>query len=251
MSASGQSASTSTAATAIVMVSFLAASASGFCPHACTCDEALRSAACPGTADLDIIPITLNPNIESLVLAGNRIKTVDASIQFYRKLQRADFSDNRYEFALCRRQKNERLDLYLPMNFPLLSIPRISVLPDSRLNSQKLLRNLTLDSNKIANLTNLTFVGLRSLRRLSMRENLIRELRPNVFAHLEKVRLIWCRGVAQAAAWNLVGPSASDWHGVAQRRMGRLFHAANCRCFLHFLSLSFVKSCGERQPLLS
>ena len=178
---------------AAVTVCFLAAAASGFCPHACTCDEALRSAACPGSADLDIIPITLNPNIESLVLAGNRIKTVDASIQFYRKLQRADFSDNRYEFALCRRQKNERLDLYLPMNFPLLSIPRISVLPDSRLNSQKLLRNLTLDSNKIANLTNLTFVGLRSLRRLSMRENLIRELRPNVFAHLEKVRLIWCR----------------------------------------------------------
>ena len=118
MSASGQSASTSTAATAIVMVSFLAASASGFCPHACTCDEALRSAACPGTADLDIIPITLNPNIESLVLAGNRIKTVDASIQFYRKLQRADFSNNRYSTCLlCMRQKNQ------VFNFPLRNNP--------------------------------------------------------------------------------------------------------------------------------
>ena len=91
MGASGQSATV-----VAVVVCLLAAAASGFCPHACTCDEALRSAACPGSADLDIIPITLNPNIESLVLAGNRIKTVDASIQFYRKLQRADFSHNRY-----------------------------------------------------------------------------------------------------------------------------------------------------------
>ena len=89
--------------TAAVVVCLLATAASGFCPHACTCDEALRSASCPSTADLDIIPITLNPNIESLVLAGNRIKTVDASIQFYRKLQRADFSNNRYVFARARR----------------------------------------------------------------------------------------------------------------------------------------------------
>ena len=94
---------------AAVTVCFWAAAASGFCPHACTCDEALRSAACPGSADLDIIPITLNPNIESLVLAGNRIKTVDASIQFYRKLRRADFSDNRYEFAGARKTNESTL----------------------------------------------------------------------------------------------------------------------------------------------
>ena len=91
-------ASRQSATLAAVVVSIFAAAASGFCPHACTCDEALRSAACPGSADLDIIPITLNPNIETLVLSGNRIKTVDASIQFYRKLQRADFSHNRYHF---------------------------------------------------------------------------------------------------------------------------------------------------------
>ena len=81
------------AAAAVVVC--LLATANGFCPHACTCDDASRSAACPAAADLDVVPITLNPNIESLVLAGNRIKTVDASIQFYRKLRRADFSHNR------------------------------------------------------------------------------------------------------------------------------------------------------------
>ena len=95
----------SASTSAAVVVCFLVASASGFCPHACTCDAALRTAACPGSADLDIIPITLNPNIESLVLAGNRIKTVDASIQFYRKLQRADFSDNRFVFKCAKKNR--------------------------------------------------------------------------------------------------------------------------------------------------
>ena len=118
-----------------------------------------------------------------------------------------------------------------------MPFPRISVLPDSRLKSQKLLRNLTLDANKIANLTDLTFIGLRSLRRLSMRENLIRELRPNVFAHLEKV-LTYISG---SAAFDLVPWRGSRmelskfvWLACAWRRMGRLFHAANCRCFPHF-----------------
>ena len=110
MGAPGQSATL-----VAVVVCLFAAAASGFCPHACTCDEALRSAACPGSADLDIIPITLNPNIESLVLAGNRIKTVDASIQFYRKLQRADFSHNRYRLP-C-------LNLSLQVKFTAPSFP--------------------------------------------------------------------------------------------------------------------------------
>jgi hypothetical protein len=74
---------------------FLAGSVSGFCPHRCHCDDETKSAACPSGADLDVIPITLNPNIESLVLAGNKIRTVDASIQFYRKLKKADFSKNK------------------------------------------------------------------------------------------------------------------------------------------------------------
>ena len=46
------------------------------------------------------------------------------------------------------------------------------------------------------------------------------------------------------------GTSKFVWLACAWRRMGRLFHAANCRCFLHFFSLPFVKSCGERQTFL-
>ena len=86
-----------------------------------------------------------------------------------------------------------------------------------------------------------------------MRENLIRELRPNVFAHLEKV----CTYISGSAAFDLVPWRGSRlelskfvWLACAWRRMGRLFHAANCRCFLHFFSLPFVKSCGERQTFL-
>lgn len=66
---------------------------------------------------------------------------------------------------------------------------RIDRLPDTRFNSQKLLLNLTLDSNEISNVTNLTFVGLKSLRRLSMRDNAIAILPDNVFLQLNRVRM--------------------------------------------------------------
>ena len=70
-----------------------------------------------------------------------------------------------------------------------------------------------------------------------MRDNLIRELRPNVFAHLEKVGLIWSRLPWWPRPENRkelgeslrlsVRPRPSGWRSVAWRRTGRLFHAAN------------------------
>jgi hypothetical protein len=49
---------------------------------------------CPSASQLDVIPITLNPMIRTLVLQGNRIRTVDASFQFYGQLLAVDFSNN-------------------------------------------------------------------------------------------------------------------------------------------------------------
>ncbi len=78
----------------LAVVWLFAAPSSGFCPHKCVCDDVSRSASCSAGAKLDVVPITLNPNIETLALAGNRIKTVDASMHFYTKLKKADFSNN-------------------------------------------------------------------------------------------------------------------------------------------------------------
>ena len=46
---------------------------------------------------LQVMPITLNPNVQSLILKHNKFKSVDASISFYPALKYLDLSHNRIE----------------------------------------------------------------------------------------------------------------------------------------------------------
>ena len=54
-------------------ISFFVAACDAFCPHLCQCDDALMVVTCPSASQLDVIPITLNPMIRTLVLQGNRL----------------------------------------------------------------------------------------------------------------------------------------------------------------------------------
>ena len=54
------------------VVTFCVAACDAFCPHLCQCDDALMVVTCPSASQLDVIPITLNPMIRTLVLQGNR-----------------------------------------------------------------------------------------------------------------------------------------------------------------------------------
>ena len=69
-------------------------------------------------------------------------RTVDASFQFYGQLEFVDFSNN-----------------------------QMSELPDKCFAKQSKLQHLQMDFNMIANITNLTFSGLKSLTYLSLRGN--------------------------------------------------------------------------------
>ena len=42
-----------------------------FCPHLCHCDDLQMIVTCPPESKLDVIPITLNPNLRELHLKGN------------------------------------------------------------------------------------------------------------------------------------------------------------------------------------
>ena len=44
-----------------------------------------------------------------------------------------------------------------------------------------------MDGNKIANITNATFVGLKSLKSISLQDNLLSLLQENLFVFLSKV----------------------------------------------------------------
>lgn len=159
--------------------------ARGFCPHLCDCDDTKMKVVCSPEASLDIIPITLNPGIKEVHLRGNLIRyvllaaaaaffsrvaskkwynfcrTVDASFQFYGQLELVDFSGN-----------------------------QMKELPDRCFAKQSKLTTLIMDFNEIANVTNSTFVGLKSLTYLSMRGNQLTALDGELFNNLPEVRFL-------------------------------------------------------------
>ncbi|XP_060518349.1 insulin-like growth factor-binding protein complex acid labile subunit [Cylas formicarius] len=127
------------------------------CPTGCICNDDTYVVQCE-RSKLDVIPITLNPAIQRLVLRNNKIKTVDAAFQFYRDLQYVDLSSNH-----------------------LVNIPTKSFL------HQEKLQELHLNKNKLSSINNKTFQGLKSLTVLNLRENFLEELSQGIFSILPKL----------------------------------------------------------------
>ncbi|KAI9564782.1 Insulin-like growth factor-binding protein complex acid labile chain [Daphnia sinensis] len=131
-----------------------------FCPVGCFCDDETLQVTCD-EANLEVIPITLNPSVQRLVLRQNKIKTVDdTALRFYVELLYVDFSHNR-----------------------LVSIQ------DRTFEGQRKLNELRLDHNKISVIGNGTWLGLsRDLTILSLRENYISSLDERAFATAGRIR---------------------------------------------------------------
>ena len=107
---------------------------------------------------MQVLPITLNPGIQRLHLQHNNIRTVDAALGFYAHLHYVDLSNN-----------------------------QLISLPDRGFIQQKKLRELRLSHNKIFNISNGTFAGLRTLNILSLRKNFLEVLQKRVFTSLSLV----------------------------------------------------------------
>lgn len=143
----------STIAIVVLLMVLSPANALTNCPIGCDCNDDTLVVRCE-EGKLDVLPITLNPSIQRLVIKNNKIKTVDSSIQFYSELYFLDLSYNH-----------------------LVSIP-----PNS-FESQKKLQELHLDNNKLS-VFNHTFQGLKSLTVLNLRGNFLEELNSDVFSVL-------------------------------------------------------------------
>lgn len=143
----------------LYLLGVLAASAQAiaFCPNGCTCNDETLVVQCE-KSKLDVLPITLNPSIQRLVLRNNKIKTIDSTFQFYGELQYVDLSSNH-----------------------MVSIPTKSF------DNQKKLQELHLNKNKISAVNNKTFQGLKSLTVLNLRENFLEELTKGLFAVLPQL----------------------------------------------------------------
>ncbi len=60
----------------------------------CTCDDENLHVNCV-EANLDIVPITLNPSVQRLILRNNKIRSIDsATLSFYHELIHVDLSHN-------------------------------------------------------------------------------------------------------------------------------------------------------------
>ncbi|XP_017771376.1 PREDICTED: insulin-like growth factor-binding protein complex acid labile subunit isoform X1 [Nicrophorus vespilloides] len=138
--------------------SLMVASSFGIgCPTGCECNDDTFVVKCE-KSKLDVLPITLNPAVQRLVLRNNKIKTIDAAFQFYRDLQYVDLSNNH-----------------------LVNIPSKSFL------YQEKLQELHLNNNKLSAVNNGTFQGLKSLTVLNLRENFLLELPRGLFSILPKL----------------------------------------------------------------
>jgi len=129
-----------------------------FCPRECVCDDYSLEAACI-KSQLEVMPMTLNPSITKLILKYNNFHSVDASFNFYPELELVDLSSNE-----------------------LVSIPARSF------SSQRKLKELRIESNKISQLGEKTFSGLGKLEVLNLAHNLIEKLVNKVFRPLRKLK---------------------------------------------------------------
>ncbi|XP_026666454.1 insulin-like growth factor-binding protein complex acid labile subunit isoform X2 [Ceratina calcarata] len=142
----------------LILTCLLVASNAAICPNGCICDDDNLFVSCIG-ANLDVIPIALNPSIQRIVLKENRIKIVDAAaFQFYGDLKNVDLSSN-----------------------------HLFTIPNGSFDAQKQLVELHLRHNKISALTEKTFQGLKSLTVLNLRDNYLESLKNGLFASLSKL----------------------------------------------------------------
>merc|ERR1712012_355467 len=135
---------------------------SAFCPHQCVCDDHSLEASCIKSS-LEVMPMTLNPGLLKLILKYNHFHSVDASFNFYPELELVDLSSNQ-----------------------LVSIP------DRSFSSQRRLKELRMQLNKISELTEKTWSGLSRLEVLGLGHNLIDKLSSKVFKplkHLKELRM--------------------------------------------------------------
>jgi Leucine-rich repeat (LRR) protein len=131
------------------------------CPAGCSCEDERLLVRCHDGNNLDILPITLNPSTERLIIKFNSIKIIDSSIQFYSELRLLDLSNNQIFLA------EDKIFIY-----------------------QNKLLQLHLNNNKISDINNNTFKGLMRLETLNLRGNFIMEIRNGVFATIPNVEYL-------------------------------------------------------------
>ncbi|XP_066593543.1 carboxypeptidase N subunit 2-like [Prorops nasuta] len=172
---------------AIAMAAMLAMANAGFCPSRCRCDDENLRASCIH-ADLDIVPIQLNPEIRQLDLSNNRIDNIGMNLGFYGNLDAIDLSSN----ALTTLGSN---DFDFQQNLMKLNVSNnaISNIPKRTFHNLKALKYLDLSNNNITDLDPQTFKFTSNLETLNLSGNSITSLAENLLENLHRIRILLLR----------------------------------------------------------
>lgn len=123
----------------------LVSPAAGFCPAGCECfDKPILRATC---ANLDDVPIQMNPELKVIDLSLNQITHVNYTFAFYMQLQLLNLTHN-----------------------------KIGILGSNNFQYQSELRVLDLSTNSLKQLSKDAFRGLGKARRLLLNDNQIQSI---------------------------------------------------------------------------
>ncbi|XP_013771850.2 leucine-rich repeat and immunoglobulin-like domain-containing nogo receptor-interacting protein 1 [Limulus polyphemus] len=133
---------------------------SAMCPMRCKCDDQSLRVLC-ANANLDVVPITLNPELRELILNNNHIKGIMSSFSVYHNLEYLDVSHN-----------------------------QLVDLGEYNFKMQGRLEFLLLSSNMISSVHNHSFVGLQQLKVLHLNENFLEDVPSRAFVHLPNLETL-------------------------------------------------------------
>lgn len=160
-----------------VLCSFPAAT-EAFCPNGCDCDDASLSVNCQNTS-LEVVPILLNPRVQTILLTRNRIKALSRALVFYTDLKELDISHNDIAKLGVKNFESQKslAELRVTHN-------KLSAVEAASLEGLVGLRVLLLNDNLISSVDDGAFRGLVSLIELNLSNNKLKSLRESSFAAL-------------------------------------------------------------------
>ncbi|XP_076349257.1 uncharacterized protein LOC143246433 [Tachypleus tridentatus] len=157
------------------------------CPMRCKCDDQSLRVLC-GDANLDVVPITLNPELRELVLKNNHIKGIMASFSVYHNLEYLDVSHNQLveigEF-------NFKMQSHL--EYLILKRNMISLIQNNSFAGLQQLQVLYLNENFLEDIPSRAFVHLPNLETLDLSQNRITTISNDAFQGLENIRSLLLR----------------------------------------------------------
>lgn len=160
-----------------VLCSFPAAT-EAFCPNGCDCDDASLTVNCQNTS-LEVVPILLNPRVQTILLTRNRIKALSRALVFYTDLKELDISHN--DIATLGTKNFESQKSLAELR---VSHNKLGAVEAASLEGLVGLRVLLLNDNLIAGVDDGAFRGLVSLIELNLSNNRLKSLRESSFAAL-------------------------------------------------------------------